>query len=250
MNDFQQQRMIQMMGQMPQHNEEGYDDMVTAVDFSLSENPNPKKQRRENIKRAIKALKPVKRSFFIPGYRRRKSHQCSVDGIDCRDKDYGDLFSMYFRNTVTLEVQPFRHWTGVLPGKGRQLDSTLCPQHMMLYHSLMEWVEQEEAEADPGFLTRLAKRGVAFVPIKRHKEEESSNPLIVKYTPIIMEMMKDGIPMHHYINPITGENDLTTIILDNRVLKATAPTGNKLSSMDMAKYYQVVEKMGQQDHQR
>jgi len=36
------------------------------------------------------------------------------------------------------------------------------------------------------------------------------------------------------------------VVFDNRVLKATAPTGNKLSTMDMAKYHEVVEKISQE----
>jgi hypothetical protein len=109
----------------------------------------------------------------------------------------------------------------------------------------MEWLEQEEAEADPSFFSKMAKRGVAFVPIKRG-EKAPEHPLIVKYTPVFLEMQKDGIPIHHYRNPVTGENDLTMVVFDNRVLQATAPTGNVLTTMDMAQYHKVVEQMSKQ----
>lgn len=115
----------------------------------------------------------------------------------------------------------------------------------MLYHNLMEWLEQEEAEADPNFFQRMAKKGVAFVPIKK-ADKKPEHPLIMKYTPVFIELQKDGIPVHHYRNPVTGENDITMVVFDNRVLKATAPTGNTLSTMDMAKYHEVVEQMGKQ----
>ena len=59
-------------------------------------------------------------------------------------------------------------------------------------------------------------------------------------------MQKDGIPIHHYRNPVTGENDLTMVVFDNRVLQATAPTGNVLTTMDMAQYHKVVEQMSKQ----
>ena len=64
--DLYNQRMLQMMQQMPQHGEEGYNDVVAQVDFKMSDHPNPKKARRKNIKNAIKALQPMKRSFLSP----------------------------------------------------------------------------------------------------------------------------------------------------------------------------------------
>ena len=244
-NDYQQERLAQMMAQMPQHKGADYDAVVATVDFTVSDHPNPKKARKKNIKKAIKALKPMKRPFWFFGYRRSKGHQCVVDGTDCTGADYGDLFDQYHRDPYTMQVKPFRPWTGVLPGKGRQLEGTYCPQHLMLYHNLMEWLEQEEAEADPGFFSRMAKRGIAFVPIKR-ADKKPEHPLIVKWTPVFLEAQKDGIQIQHYRNPITGENDITTLVFDNRVLQATAPTGTKLATMDMAAYHKVIEEMSKQ----
>ena len=109
----------------------------------------------------------MKRPLWFFGYRRNKGHQCVCDGTNCTGADYGDLFDQYHRDPYTMQVKPFKPWTGVLPGKGKQLEGTYCPQHLMLYHNLMEWLEQEEAEADPGFFSRMAKRGIAFVPIKQ-----------------------------------------------------------------------------------
>jgi hypothetical protein len=160
--------------------------------------------------------------------------------------DYGDLFDQYFRDPHTMQIRPFVPWSGVLPGKGRQMTGTYCPQHMMLYHKLMEWIEQEESETDPGFFSRMAKRGVAFVPIKRQENKEPEHPLIVKWTPVFLEAQKDGIQIIHINNPETGENDVTFLVFDNRKLQHTAPTGTVLKSMDMAKYHQVVEEMAKQ----
>jgi hypothetical protein len=257
---FQQERILNMMQQMPQHQGETYDEVVAQVDFQLSTHPDPRKQRRQNIKRALKALKPTKRSWFSPRrywfrgkFVYNRPHQCCVDGTNCINQDYGDLFDQYFRDPHTMKVRRYRAWTGVHHGQGRQLESTYCPQHMMLYHKLNEWVEQEEAEADPGFFQKLAKRGVALVPVKRGPKKEE-HPLIVKYTPVFLEMQKDGIPMMHFTSPGCpncghgkGQQDLTIPIFDNRVLQATMPADNTLSStMDMAKYHQVVEQMGKQ----
>jgi len=244
--------MINMMGQTPQYADEtGYDDVIATVDFTVSEHPNPKKARRQNIKQAIKLLKPTKRAFFSPRrywfggkYAYVKPFQCAIDGTNCTNADYGDLFDQYFRDPYTMKISPFHAWTGGIVGRGRKLPSTLCPQHMMLYHKLIGWMEQDDAESDPGIFSRLAKRGVALVPIKRHKEETQEHPLIVKWTPIFIEAQKDNIQIIHYKNPITGENDITMLVFDNRVLQASAPTGTKLSSMDMAQYHQVIEQMG------
>ena len=73
----------------------------------------------------------MKRPFWFFGYRRSKGHQCVVDGTDCTGADYGDLFDQYHRDPYTMQVKPFKPWTGVLPGKGRQMEeltalSILC----------------------------------------------------------------------------------------------------------------------------
>ena len=61
---FQDDRILNMMQQMPQYQQGQYDEVVAQVDFELSDHPDPKKQRRQNIKRALKALKPTKRSWY------------------------------------------------------------------------------------------------------------------------------------------------------------------------------------------
>ena len=45
------------------------------------------------------------------------------------------------------------------------------------------------------------------------------------------EALRDpGISVSHYKNPETGENDITTIVFDNRILKTTAIRGKALDS--------------------
>jgi hypothetical protein len=251
--DYQTQQMIQMMQQMPQYDgENAYDDIAVQVDFVMSNHPNPRKARSSNIKQAVKLLRPTRRSIISPRrwwfggrYLYTKPFQCVVDGCSCMNADYGDLFDQYFRDPVTMRPSPFRPWTGVLPGSGRQMQGTFCPQHLMLYHKLVEWLEQEDQDASPGLLAKLSKRGVAFVPVKRHASDPKAHPLLVKWTPVFLEAQKDGIGIQHYRNPQTGENDLTTLTFDNRVLQATAPTGTVLRNMDMSKYYEVLEQMEQ-----
>jgi hypothetical protein len=231
----------------PALQEGGYNDVVTQVDFRLSDHPNPRKARKKNIKAAMKALKPNQRFVLTPKrwtrgkFRHTKSNECVIDGIDCEHADYGDLFDQYFVDPHTLKLRPFKPTSGVLPLRGRGLNGTYCPQHMMLYHNLIEWIEQEEEE-DTGFFTRMAKKGVAFVPIIR-PPEVPEHPVIVKWTPYIQEMLRDGIQIVHYKNPVTGENDITMLVFDNRVLAQTAPRPNTMSTMDMGEYYKVLEQM-------
>ena len=78
------------MRQMPQYQDGTYDDVAVQIDFNLSEHPNPVKQENQNIKRAIKALRPMKRPFWSPRkywiggkYMHTKAHQCVIDGANC-----------------------------------------------------------------------------------------------------------------------------------------------------------------------
>jgi hypothetical protein len=241
---FQEKRMLELMTQLPQNrDDEAYDTIVPVIEFEFSEHPNPQRARRQNIKRALKALKPIKRWFAVPGFsllpflgRSRfkynaEAYRCVIDGADCRHLDYGDLFDIYFRDEHSKVVSPFRPWSGVLSGKGFLMAGTYCPQHMQLYHLLMEWIEQEAIESDKGFFKRLKKKGVAFIPIKR-SPQKSEHPLIVKWEQAFIEAKKDGIPIMHYKNPTTGKNDITLLIFDNRVLEATMPQGTTIAGTE------------------
>ena len=114
----------------PALEQSGYNDVVTQVDFQLSDHPDPRKARKKNIRSAIKALKPTKRFILSPRrwfrgkFRHSKPHECVIDGIDCMASDYGDLFDQYFRDPISLEVTPFKPTAGVLQGKGRDLRGT------------------------------------------------------------------------------------------------------------------------------
>ena len=236
---FHDERMLKMMEQLPQNNEEGYNAVVPIVEWEFSQTGDPSKDRRRNIKNAIKALKPVKRWFAVPGFgfipfigraqwKYSDGNRCVIDGSDCSTLDYGELWDVYFRDPHTKIVRPFRPWTGVLPGKGTQLSGTYCPQHMQLYHLLMQWIDQEAAENDKGFFKRMKKKGVSFIPVRR-QEKEATHPLLMKWEQAFIEAEKDGLPILHYRNPLTGENDLTMIVFDNRILNVQSERANTLS---------------------
>ena len=238
--NYREKRLLELMNNMPTNtNNADYDAVVPVVEFAFSDHPDPDKARKQNIKRAIKALKPTKRWYTLPGtgifstglrFRYTQPHQCAIDGSDCRYQDYGELWNEYMVDKHTGNIKPFRPWTGVLYGRGTQLPSTYCPQHLQLYHLLQQWIQQEEHEHDKGFFKRMKKKGVAFVPVVKKKSTVPEHPLIQKWTPVFEEAQRDGIQIQHYKNPITGENDVTMLIFDNRVLQTKKAQGTTLET--------------------
>ena len=55
------------------------------------------------------------------------------------------------------------------------------------------------------------------------------DPLMQKWEQAFIEAKKDGLPIVHYTNPVTGENDITMIVFDNRILRSTPERANTLS---------------------
>jgi len=177
-----------------------YTEVVAQVDFEFSSHPDEKKRRRQNIRRAIKALRPTKRSIFSPKrwwfggkWAHRLPTQCVIDGVDCTTADYGALKDIYMRDKAG-RLKKFTPWSGVLEGKGVPMSGTYCPQHLMLYHKLTEWLVEEDAEADPKLLTRMMKRGITFVPVVK-KKKEPEPALVQKWEPVMLEARNDGIPV-------------------------------------------------------
>ena len=243
-------RMKELMSQLPQNRGMDWDAVMPVIEFTFSTHPDPVKARKQNIKKATKTLRPVKRFTGFFGYKFANApFRCVITGVDCRNMDYGDLFNQYFRDPSTMQPRPFRPWTGVIEGKGRQLNGTYCPQAMQLYHLLQEWLEQQSQEDERGFFKAMKKKGVKFVPIKKAPKKEE-HPLIVKWTPAFIEAQRDGLPVIHYKNPVTGENDITMIVFDNRVLANTMPQNTSLgSNMSVNKYYEMLEKSAQEEIQ-
>ena len=243
-DNYRDQRMLELMGSMPQNRTTQFNAVVPVVEFNFSEHADPDKARRQNIKRAIKALRPTKTWYTLPGTgwlpfigrarfkysSKQQPYICVIDGCDCRHLDYGDLWTTYFVDQTSGKIRPFMPWSGVITSRGVELYGTYCPQHMQLYHLLSDWIQQEESN-DRGFFKNMKKRGVAFVPVVKKKNTDNQHPLISKWNPVFEEALKDpGIEVIHYKNPVTGENDITTIVFDNRVLNTTPIRGNSLDS--------------------
>lgn len=222
---------------------------VPKVNFYPSRHPNPIKARKADIKQAYKLLRPTKRSILDPrrwgwsNYRYNKDTAvCCVDGCNVMeliqhdnlyarisDEDTGKtLWDLYWKNPVTEEPEAFIARDGVT--SGRKLRATYCPEHLHLYHLLCKWEAEEdrENEMQPSRFRDKVRRGVSIVtvPVAAVAGVQSgpSHPLITKYEPFFAEVSADsrktkGITMHHYTNPFTGENDLTSITFDMRMFQ-------------------------------
>ena len=107
---FHEERMLKMMEQLPQNDSEvGYNAVIPVVEWEFSNTGDPIKDRRRNIKKALKALRPERRWFAIPGFvfipiiggaRFRYSNnttRCVVTGSDCSALSYGDLWDQKVR---------------------------------------------------------------------------------------------------------------------------------------------------------
>ena len=66
--NYREKRLLELMNNIPQANGDvNYDAVVPVVEFNFSDHPDPDKARKQNIKNAIKALKPTKRWYTLPG---------------------------------------------------------------------------------------------------------------------------------------------------------------------------------------
>ena len=222
---------------------------VPKVNFYPSRHADPRKARRADIRQAYRLLKPTKRSILDPRrwlgskYRYNKDTAvCAVDGCDVMELiQYDNLYSrisdeetgrtlweMYWQNPITGEPEAFIAREGVT--SGRKLRATYCPEHLHLYHLLCKWEAEEEKEAElrPSRFRDKIKKGVSIVtvPVSTVTGNQSgpTHPMITKYEPFFAEISADargsnGITMQHYTNPVTGENDITTITFDMRMFQ-------------------------------
>lgn len=223
---------------------------VPKVNFYPSRHPNPYKARKQDIRQAYKLLSPTKRSIFDPRRLFRHSKYmynkdtavCCVDGCNVKeliqhdnlyarisDEDTGKtLWDMYWQNPVTGEPEAFIAREGVT--SGRKMRATYCPEHLHLYHLLCKWEEQQDVEDEmkPSRFRDKIKKGVSIVtvPVSTITAGQTGpiHPMITKYEPFFAEISADvrkskGITMQHYVNPVSGENDITTITFDMRMFQ-------------------------------
>lgn len=236
---------LQMMQQAQQHMQQAGQQrhlQIPKVNFYPSQHPNPIKARRQDIKQAYRLLKPTKRSIWSPRrwwfggkyiYAGDATH-CCVDGCDIDEllRAVGNVYDMieadgsggrslwdvYFKNSVTGEAEAFIAREGVT--SGRRVRGTYCPEHLHLYHLLMQWERAEEMdeEASSGVLKSKLKKGVSTVavPFSVVAKKDDTPPLLTRYEQFFKMLKEDNIPVMHMKNRATGTNDLTMVIFDMR----------------------------------
>ena len=164
----------------------------------------------------------------------------TFDGCDCSvliqhdnlyakisDDDSGrSLWEMYWQNPVTGEPEAFVAMERVT--SGRKMRGTYCPEHMHLFHLLCKWETEQDRmdESNPKRLRDRVKQGVSIVtvPIATMTKKDPTPTMLKKYEPFFAELEKDsrktkGINVNHYTNPLTGENDITTVSFDLRIFQ-------------------------------
>jgi len=244
---------------------------VPKVNFYPSQDANPAKARKKDIKQAYKLLTPLKRSIFNPWrwmgrkYKfNRQAHLCVIDGCDCStliqhdnlyaritDEESGrSLWEMYWQNPITGESEAFIAREKVT--NGRKMKGTYCPEHLHLYHLLCKWeAEQERAMQDsPRTLRDRVKKGVSIVtvPVSSIIAKDPQPSMLQKYEPFFAELERDskkmkGINILYYQNPVTKENDITTIVFDLRIFRAEMEAMNQPTAAFQALMAQQIEQV-------
>tara|TARA_B100000035_G_scaffold185608_1_gene158343 strand:- start:7258 stop:8034 length:777 start_codon:yes stop_codon:yes gene_type:complete len=238
--NYQEQRMKELYGNLPQNRDMQWDSVAPVIDFDFSKHPDPVKARKKNIKQAVKTLKPVRRSIGILGYKyNSKPYECVVTGVDCRTQDYGDLRKEFLLDDRGRPVQ-FTPWSGVVPGRGRPMTGTYCPQALQLFKLLSEWMEQEERENERGFFRQMRKKGVSFIPIKK-PEAKPQTPLSQKWGEAFVEAEKDGIPVVR-VKDSYGRNRISLLVFDYDYVNGTGTDGRPFGHPETINEFMTQEK--------
>ena len=223
---------------MPGEEQESF---VPTVEIRLHSNPkNPRKARKKNIKMLRKALRPPKYNFgLFKIYRYNAAHECACCGTDIRrfiegdDNAYANIIDEDTRMSLA-DIYWFDEDTGQ-PRKpharthgdiGDELNSSLCPAHLHIYHTLKK-IQQEEMLENDG-ISRPTSMGTKFLRVPGFgapkTKNRSTTESLVKYEPFFRMIQQDvqhqkGISMTQHPNPISGVADLVTITFDLRALQ-------------------------------
>ena len=204
--------------------------VVPTVEIQLKTNPkNPRKARKQNIKMLRKALRPPRYNLGLYKiYRYNGGTECACCGVDVRrfvegdnaythivDDDTGlSLADLYWLNEDGTTTKPHARTHG---DHGDEMNSTLCPAHLHIFHTLKQIKAEEELESD-GF-SRPVSMGTKFlrVPFTSNKtQNRSSTESLIKYEPFFKMIHEDvrhekGITVTQHTNPISGVADLVPV---------------------------------------
>ena len=181
----QMAEMANMGNQIPGEETENF---VPTVEIKLHANPkNPRKARKKNIKMLRKALRPPRFWFgFFSIYRYNAAHECACCGADIRrfiegsDNAYAHIIDEDTRMSLA-DIYWFDEDTGQ-PRKphartygdiGDELNSTLCPAHLHIYHTLKKLTQEEMLQSEG--LSKPASMGTKFLRVPGLSAPKSRN---------------------------------------------------------------------------
>ena len=226
-------------GMMDENNET----LVPTVEIRLRTNPNnPRKARKRNIKMLRKALRPPAYNLGLFKIYRYNAHfECACCGVDCRrflPESGDDNAYSHIKDETTGLSSSDMYWFDPESGEARkpharsrgdhgdELNSTLCPAHLHIYHTLNTLVQEQELESEG--VTRPTSIGTRFLRVpglmSRKPSNHSTPDSLLKYESFFREVQKDanyqkGITLTQHPNPISGVADLVTITFDLRALQ-------------------------------
>ena len=221
----------------------GENEVVPTVEVDLVQDAkNPKRARKKNLKKLRKALKPPS---YLLGlwriYRYNGTFECACCGVDVRrflegDNDYAQIVD-YDVGLSLADLYWYDEETGnsTIPhartrgDHGDEMNSTLCPAHLHIYHTLKKLVQEDELAEDG---LRPVSKGTKFLKVPGmatlmgggQAQNRSTTQSLVKYEPFFKMLRQDaehkkGIVLQQYPNPITGVADLVTVTFDLRALQ-------------------------------
>jgi len=214
---------------------------VPTVEIRLITNAkNPRKARKKNIKMLRRTLRPPRYWFgFFSIYRYNAAHECACCGADIRrfiegsDNAYAHIIDEDTRMSLA-DIYWFDEETGQ-PRKpharthgdiGDELNSTLCPAHLHIFHTLKKLTQEEMLQTDG--LSRPTSIGTKFLRVPGlsapKNRNRSTTESLIKYEPFFRMIQQDtqhqkGITMTQHPNPVSGVADLVTITFDLRALQ-------------------------------
>ena len=224
----------------------GEEQLIPTVEIQLKSNAkNPKKARKQNIKMLRKALKPPSYNLgLFKIYRYNAAHECACCGVDIRRFLEGDnAYAHIVDESVGLSLADI-YWFDEETGNARkplarthgdhgdEMNSTLCPAHLHIYHTLRSIIQEHEM-ANDGILMKPVSKGTKFMKVPGMKtlmrgssaQNRSTPDSLLKYEPFFEMIHKDiqhskGVQLNQLPNPTTGVVDIITITFDLRAIQS------------------------------
>jgi len=218
--------------------------LIPTVEVKLKQNPrNPQKARRQNIKMLRKALRPPNYNLgLFKIYRYNAAYECACCGVDIRRFLEGDNAYAHIVDERTGLSLADTYWFDEDTGNARkpharthgdhgdEMNSTLCPAHLHIFHTLVSLLQEKELESEGMF--RNVSRGTRFTKVPGmsslmrggKKQNRSTIESMQKYEPFFVMIHTDaahskGITLTQHPNPISGVADIVTVTFDLRALQ-------------------------------